>query len=330
MCGAIASIKLVGRMEILFVALAVSASEVAANDDTILGRLQTVDASVLSTLTLTFERESPAHSMLPDQGTTTMECTMTTSKTAWALECQTTKQTPVIYRAPGTPGFQEIDYVDGNLIIWRLDAFKTLADGSINETYYEHVGTIVAPSGLIVKQGKTAMRSVYNLSDPQNRHEMYRCLWAAGLGFSENLKGEVEQETSKKGVIPVRATGSYGASLHGTWELNVDSDNGHLVRSASFTSERSDKPSIILKTSGTKNFDNVQIAQEGRFEYPMLPHKDETILRFHRFTPNSDENFLTRIREDLKKARANDEVELMDYRDPTGPIRTRNAPIDQR
>jgi hypothetical protein len=332
MAHAFAKRKSLGSGAIALLSLAAGLKGADPADDAILERLRAADAVVLSGFMVTFEKEAPANVLLPELGNTKMLCSMTKTEGAWALECKTVDKPPVAYRAPGTSGYQDMDYDDGNLVVWRLDSLKTLVDGSINETFAEHEGLIVDPGGLVVNQGRSAIRSVYNLSDQQNRYEMEWCCWVTGYGFSSSLQSVIEHQVADDGMIHLRAKGSHLASPAGIWEMTIDPENGFMIRSAAFTAEGRDSPSVICNTTGTKRFDGVVVAEMGRIVFPMGPtHKLESIFQFERYHAQGDEERVTRIREELKRAAINGDVEIMDCREnPSRAKRIRNAPADRR
>ncbi len=301
-------------------------------DAAMLERLRAADAAVSSRFTILFEMELPSSFILFDHSRKTELCTITQREGVRAVECETTEYPPVVYRAPGTGSYTELDYDDeGNLIIWRVASRRSLMDATTNETLWEHRGIIVDPGGQVIREMKTAMRSVFRLTDPHDWYEVDRWCLAAGIGFSDRLEKAAEQAADEKGMIRLRGKGSYCASEEGNWELTVDPKREFLVRSAQFTGERSDKPSIVLSSSGAMRFGDVVIPEEGRFEYPTIPERNETVLRFREYSPNGDEKLVARIREELKRAKADDNVGLMDYRDnPDRPTMTRSAPPDRR
>ena len=128
-CGSIALAVLV------LDCLCFCASGADPQDAAMLERLRTSDAAVLPRFTIEFEMEVPNSFILFDHGRKTELCTMTQREGVRAVECETIEYPPVIYRAPGTASYGELDYDDeGNLIIWRVASHRSLMDKTTNET----------------------------------------------------------------------------------------------------------------------------------------------------------------------------------------------------
>ncbi len=294
-------------------------------------RLRDLDAIAMSRFTLQFEIEAPESYILFDHGRARRLCTVTQKEGLRAVECQTVAYPPVVFTAKGTGGYEDCDYDDdGHLIVWRLASRYSLLDSSTNESHWVFSGIVVNSTGSVVHEMTYTMRSAFRLDDHHDWYEVDRWCWAAGLGFSPELEGVEEQTRDAKGIIYLRAKGKYGRSQLGTWELTLDPDQRTLVRSAKFRGDLDKKLSISVTTSGVMRFGDLVIPEEGRFEYPAIPDRNESILRFRECRSNSDETLIARIREVLNRARASGDVELMEYRvDPNHPTRTRNVPVDR-
>jgi hypothetical protein len=298
-----------------------------AVNDSILEQLRAADATALSKLTLSFDRELPAHEFLTDQGTITYRCTLMKEGDTWALECNALSKPEAIYRPPGTPGYKEIDYEEGNLVVWRLDSFKTLSDKTINETNYNHELVIVDPSNKVVHKGQSKLRSVYNPEDLQSRFQMEEIIWGTGYGFASNLEKVLDQRVEADGLLYLRAKGTYKGQGVGIWEMIIDPQNGFIVRSAQFTYDGQRLPSMSCRTNGLKAHDGVASAETGVLELAIEGSKPrETKLYLHKYEPRTDGELISRIREDLKHTMSDPKAELLDYRGATGPKRTRNIP----
>ena len=121
--------------------------------------------------------------------------------------------------------------------------------------------------------------------------------------------------------MEVKATGSYGAGMTGTWVLTVDENADFLIRAAAFTEDQNGEIVFTTTSVGTLSSNGLSIGQSGRVSFPATGGPDYVIdVSVTSFDGMTDTQLLTDARTDVTAPLVTGD-EIVDYRsDP--PTRT--------
>lgn len=180
-----------------------------------------------------------------------------------------------IYRPPGTPGYQGIDYDrNSNLILWRTTEKYILSSKDRNETLEKQVMFVVSPEGELMDTSPYFMLWRFKVGDRNNLHLFDQLRMATGWGFATQLVEILSKEPdpANPDLMLVVARAQRGM-LHGIWKLTLDKRNDWLARKAQFFPVELAQPGIISEvpylmttSSGVKETLGVKIAQAGSYQ----------------------------------------------------------------
>ncbi|MCG8407994.1 MAG: hypothetical protein MI923_22580 [Phycisphaerales bacterium] len=286
----------------------------------VLNALQASDLSLPDSFTVTFEMSIPTVRFDPDQGTTICECKLTYQNGVRGLSVESPLTNNLTYRAPGTAGYQDIDYdEEGNLLIWHSARKVCLSAGDVNRAFDEQELFRIHPDGTVVLDHVHPQTYEYRVGSENNVHEFEKFRLATGRGFSKHLRALNSEIPLQDPVQMFDVQGVLGASLTGAWEISVDEDADHLVREAVFWSDNmADHPAVRVEAYGDiiDGSDPV-IASAGTIEYDHGGDGQTYLVEINvlDYSTAVDEEHLTSLRQRLVDELP-EAVEVVDFRTP--------------
>lgn len=267
----------------------------------------------MEAFTLDLELELPVFVLIPGQGDSTQIMHVTVGHDVFASVWKASKLPSPKYYPPDSAGYQPVDFdADGNLILSMWSEGAAFRDPSVNDEYMESTGFRVAPDGSIAGELSGAMLQRYAPSytntGARARMDAVRC----ALGrLSPDAFGDLEREDEKPdGIHELRVTGqSSQFSGRGVWNLVVDSNNGHLLRHASFGA-RGEQFRDECSSQGTRWFGGIAFAERGK--YTSGPQRIS--VRLLSFKPELDPGIVAEARRIISRAQTRT-VQVIDFRD---------------
>lgn len=203
------------------------------------------------------------------------------------------------YRAPQSERSREIDYDEqGRLLVWRSLATERLVTPERNDAlstlrlFRVEPGGEVRPEATTHRQLRRFQGSILS--------EVDLVLLALGSGYSSYLRQAPVIE-KLGGRTMVKAAGSLGADLTGSWELTLDEADDGIVRKARFRSE-GERPQILeINTRGTMENGGVRLAREGEVKLGREEEWTRIVVRLESVSPHFDEALLQDVSGSLSR-----------------------------
>gem|GEM_PF-377635 len=253
------------------------------NDQDILNKMRSLDKSFLEAYALVVHEQTSAASRFNqyEQGQKLTKITVTSHEGAIAVEREISYTKVPAYR-PKTPA-TKLDYrPDGKLIVWRHTRERSLMESDFQGHQNELMCFLVSPDGQITTHQGTPSFDFHRPTDMKRYLRYFRHpIWATGRGFANSLSKVTDVRQAQDGLISFRSSGFLDPRIQGTWQMLVDPNAAYLVRSASFTSNGSSKPSFVCTTSGTKWFNTYCLAERANIG-------DNAIIQQYKPEPDMD------------------------------------------
>lgn len=256
------------------IAVAVLAPSIASagqSDQKLLDALRAKDRELTAAFTMRLEIGIPAHPFDSDQGTQWQSCILTCGPDRRAIVAHSRFEKAPVFQPMGFREYQSVDYdADGNLILWReLEKYALFAP-AINDAYVVKQMLRVNPQGAVVDTVRHVQLQRYLTGSDDNVYELGQVLLSSGRGFSTHIAEILESRALGGGKTELRAQGSYGPALPGTWTLTVDGAD-QLVRSASFVPDGAGEPAILVESSGRIEADGLVVSKAGVLTFTGCP-----------------------------------------------------------
>ncbi|MHC4428340.1 MAG: hypothetical protein ACYS0D_07020 [Planctomycetota bacterium] len=231
------------------------------------------------------------------------------------------------YKPPGTLRYVSTEFDDeGNLTVWRTQFLRALRGPYINHAFEGQVAYVLNPSGEVIEAGENLELTRYQTTDNQTRNQFERVLWGVGRGLAPYLKRAESAEALDGGLVRVKVEGIFGlTSMQGHWQITVDPDNDHLIRSAEFYRGDETVPRMTVETSGVVRAQptpgapesaqkRLAVAASGRVSFRVTSDFTFDVdVKCHELKLEADRDLLETLLEELN-ARVPPDVTVWDHR----------------
>ena len=172
---------------------------------------------------------------------------------------------PVFRVAPRSGLRSDFNDHEGNLVVRRSLSQFILLSQDRNEVRDDFSVFRVRPDGTFtVATNSYHTLQKYPIDNRNSIFQFDRFILTVGRGFGKHLDQIISHEKGAD-LNTLEAMGTYGRSLKGKWRINYERQAGHLVRAASFTAGKSDKPSFEIINSGLVGCPGLSLAASGSF-----------------------------------------------------------------
>lgn len=203
----------------------------------------------------------------PNQGMVYNVCEATwTAEGEFAMKITYNYEHPPVYAPPGKLGYEPIDYLGEDLIVWRATQGYVLCTPSTNDTIDDYEILIIDPNGKIIKKEGNQILSRFPIDKPYSDYQFKYFQLPMGKGFSGQLKTISSVDLLPSGIINLKSQGSFGPGFQGNWDLILDPNAEYLVREATFTQDNKSSPLKTVTTSGIMKKNNLTLAKNGVYK----------------------------------------------------------------
>lgn len=288
------------------------------------------DSSLMQPYTLRIALEEPANFPFQDQGTTLWNCTLTHGPKGMGCACHAEQLPQPVYHAPGVLEYQNSDFdSEGRLgVAMRVKWFMLKTDAR-HECYEEQRAFYVGPQGDVEDAGLMRTINRYRVDEQGMASWSYvavrRIWWALGHGFAPDVNTVRDAVTIGARSVELRGDGTLLGFGSGNWNIEMDSSDPKLVRSALFSRASDFIPLQEIRTFGARRFGDLTLAEEGTVA-TLFGAGNKSVVRrvvLKEFVAKTDDHLLAQLHQALETLEGT-EVQVLDYRaDPKRPVRSR-------
>jgi len=235
-----------------------------ANGEEVLEILTAYDQAFLASFTVSAEATYPTTPFDRSQGDCTAMVRITGDGRQFAMSCeQKSMDNPRfspdrVDRSYDSEGNYTLGYTKNLFVFLGSDRWKSRTE--------QERRSIDAADRILQTERSTPLYDIREVGHHDQKNRIFRFLLPMGRGFSSLLHEVVNVEYEKDGLVKVTAKGIVFSPNNGVWELDIDSKNDYLVRSATFTEEGDGNRSTMRANfeSGVVTSD-VPVWKEGTF-----------------------------------------------------------------